>query len=91
MEKKKQQQILSKASPSVASGSLGADGLCVLLPLCRGEPGAISRPSDNTFEWTLAGGMGGLSELKRSGAPVRRARSPVVASCSAPPLLNVTA
>lgn len=83
--------MLHKASPSVASGRLEADSLCVPLPPCRDEPDAILRLNDNTFHWTLAGGMGGISELKRSGDPGRLAGSPITAPRSAPPLLNVTA
>lgn len=84
-------QMLCNASPSVASGKLKADGLCVPLPPCRGEPGAILRPIVTAIHWTLAGVMGGISKLKRSGDPSRRARSPVIVPRSAPTLLNVTA
>lgn len=83
--------MLHKASPSVASGRLEADGLCVPFPPCRDEPHAIFRLNDNTVHWTLAGGMGGISELKRSGDPGSLAGSPIIGPHSAPPLLNVTA
>lgn len=67
--------MLHKASPSVASGRLEADGLCVPFPPCRDEPDAIFRLNDNTVHWTLAGGMGGISELKRRGRRVARNRT----------------
>lgn len=67
--------MLHKASPSLASGRLEADGLCVPFPPCRDEPDAIFRLNDNTVHWTLAGGMGGISELKRRDRRVAHNRT----------------